>query len=212
MLTAGKDYTVDNGKYVNAGTAYVTVTGKGAYSGTVKIPYTIAPMSIKSAVVTGIANQTYTGKALKPVPVVKLGAKTLSAGTDYKVTYASNKKVGKATVTITGAGNYTGKVSKTFVINPKKTRIKKVTSLTQGFTVKWVKQSAQTTGYQIQYSTNKNFKSGKKTVTIAKAKTVSKKITGLKEKTTYYVRIRTYKKAAAKYGSAWSAVKKVTTK
>ena len=212
VLTAGKDYTVDNGNYVNAGTAYVTVTGKGAYSGTVKIPYTIAPMSIKSAVVTGIANKTYTGKALKPVPVVKLGTKTLSAGRDYKVTYASNKKVGKATVTITGAGNYTDTVSKTFVINPKKTRIKKVTSLTQGFTVKWVKQSAQTTGYQIQYSTNKNFKSGKKTVTISKAKTVSKQITGLEEKTTYYVRIRTFKKAGKKYYSAWSAVKKVTTK
>ena len=57
---------------------------------------------------------TYTGSALKPKVV-----KTASAPSKptYKVSYADNKKVGTATVKITGTGNYGGTVTKTFTIN-----------------------------------------------------------------------------------------------
>ena len=79
-------------------------------------------------------------------------------------------------------------------------------------TVKWKKKS-NITGYQIQYSTNSKFKEGNKTIKIKKAKTVSKKITGLKPSKKYYVRIRTYKIVNKKtYYSSWSKKKNVTTK
>ena len=68
-------------------------------------------------------------------------------------------------------------------------------------------------GYQIQYSANSKFKKGNKTIKIKKAKTVSKKITGLKPSKKYYVRIRTYKIVNKKtYYSSWSKKKNVTTK
>ena len=73
--------------------------------------------SITGATVSGITNATYTSKAIQPVPVVKLGTKTLKSGTDYTVSYKNNTNVGTATVTIIGKGNYTGTISKTFTIN-----------------------------------------------------------------------------------------------
>ena len=82
----------------------------------------------------------------------------------------------------------------------------------RAFTVKWKKKS-NITGYQIQYSTNSKFKKENKTIKIKKAKTVSKKITGLKPSKKYYVRIRTYKIVNKKtYYSSWSKKKNVTTK
>ncbi|MBQ6845177.1 MAG: chitobiase/beta-hexosaminidase C-terminal domain-containing protein [Agathobacter sp.] len=59
----------------------------------------------------------YDGEAKKPkVKSVKLGGKTLKANEDYKVTYKNNKNIGTATVTITGIGDYSGTVKKTFKI------------------------------------------------------------------------------------------------
>ena len=134
---------------------------------------------------------TYTGKAIKPVVY---GGFFLEEGTDYKVTYSNNKKIGKATIKVTGIGDYKGSFTKTFKIVPKGTTISKVAKkTTNSFKLKWNKQTTQTKGYQIQYSTNKNFTSGNKKVTITNNKTTSKKITGLKENKNYYVRIRTYK-------------------
>ena len=74
--------------------------------------------------------------------------------------------------------------------------------------LKW-KKNAKATGYEIQYSTSSKFKSAK-TVSITKNSTVSKKLTKLTRKKTYYVRIRCYKKAGStNYYSAWSAASKV---
>ena len=121
--------------------------------------------------------------------------------------------MGTGTVTITGKGShYTGTVKKTFKINPKGTNLSKLTKKSKGFTAKWKKQSTQTTGYQIQYSTSKTFKKAK-TKTIGKVKTTKASISKLKKKKIYYVRIRTYKKVSGKnYYSGWSKIKKVKTK
>ena len=74
------------------------------------------------------------------------------------------------------------------------------------------KQIKETTGYQIEYSTNKNFKNAK-SVTVSKNTNTSKTIKSLNSKTKYYVRIRTYKTVGkTKYVSAWSSVKSATTK
>ena len=70
------------------------------------------------------------------------------------------------------------------------------------------------TGYQISYSTNKNFKKSKtKTVLVKNKKTKTKTIKKLKSKKNYYVRIRGYKTVnGKKYYGYWSQVKKVKTK
>ena len=99
-----------------------------------------------------------------------------------------------------------------FATNIPSTTITSVKAQSKAFTVKWKKKS-NITGYQIQYSTNSKFKKGNKTIKIKKAKTVSKKITGLKPSKKYYVRIRTYKIVNKKtYYSSWSKKKNVTTK
>ncbi len=196
-LVAGTDYTVLYSKNINAGTATITVTGKGNYGGTATgtfeikktdiapvvslegwtygtrahtpsvevdsnpgkgkatyeyskqgkdtwsttVPteagdytvkatvaetanyhsgtgtadFTIAPTSLAAASVTASA-QTYTGSGLEPEPTVTLGAKTLTAGTDYTVSYSENVNAGTAAITVTGKGNYEGTATGTFEI------------------------------------------------------------------------------------------------
>ena len=68
-------------------------------------------------------------------------------------------------------------------------------------------------GYQIQYSTNKKFKKGNKTITVKSTKSTSATIKKLKSKKTYYVRMRTYKIVnGKKVYSAWSKAKSVKVK
>ena len=96
---------------------------------------------------------------------------------------------------------------------PSETSLVSVTAKSKGFTVKWKKQTKNTTGYQVQYSTSSSFKSGNKTVTISKNSTTTKSFSKLKAKKKYYVRVRTYKSVnGKKYYSSWSKSKSVTTK
>ena len=177
-----------------------------------------AKTSIESAKVSGVKAKTWTGKALEQSPVVEVSGKTLKSDTDYTVVYQNNKNVGKATLTIKGAGSYTGTITKTFKINPKGTSLKKLKKGEKTITVKWKKQAkkmskSRITGYQIRFATNKKFTKGKKTVTVKDYQTVSKKVTKLKDKKTYYVRVRTYKTVSGvKYYSPWSKAKIVKTK
>ena len=62
------------------------------------------------------SSRPYTGSALKPAATVKYGSTKLKKDTDYTVSYSDNKEPGTATVKITGTGNYTGSLSKTFRI------------------------------------------------------------------------------------------------
>lgn len=160
---------------------------------------------------------TYDGKAKKPGVTVKDSKGKTISSKYYAVSYPKGRKnVGKYTVTIKFKGNYSGTIKKTFTIKPKAASISKLTKGKKAFTVKWKKQTQQTTGYQIQYSTSSKFKNAK-SVTISKNKTVSKKITKLKAKKKYYVRIRTYKTVKVngknvKIYSSWSKAKSVKTK
>ena len=162
---------------------------------------------------------TYNGKVQKPSVTVKDSkGKTLKNGTDYTVSYSSGcKNVGRYTVKVTLKGNYSGSKSLTYNINPKGTSVSKVTAAKKGFKVTWKKQATQTTGYEVQYSTDKNFKKGNKTVAITKNKTTSKSVSKLSAKKKYYVRVRTYKTVKisgknVKLYSGWSGAKSVTTK
>ena len=121
-LAGGTDYTVSYYNNVNAGSATVTVTGIGAYTGLTTKNYTInaKPISQASVALSGTAF-TYDGTAKKPTVTVKDGSKTLTNSSDYYVTYKDNTDVGVAKAMVTGLRNYTGTVQKEFTIqeNPK---------------------------------------------------------------------------------------------
>lgn len=154
---------------------------------------------------------TYNGKNKKPKVAVRDNAGNTISSDFYTVAYKNNKEVGKATVTITMKGNYSGAYTKTFIIVPAKTSVSKLTSISKGFKVKWKKQASQVTGYQIQYSTSKSFKNAKQKL-ITNNKTTSCSIKKLTAGKKYYVRIRTYKIVdGKKIYSGWSAAKTITT-
>ena len=200
---------------LEAGTYYVKVS-RGTQMSNVKYGVTVHfsnPTSLKKCTVTlSGTSLIYNGKAQKPSVTVKNGAAKLILGTDYTISYKNNKAVGKAYVTIKGTGAYKDAVTRTFKIVPKGTSISSLSGKSKGFTVKWKKQSTQTTGYQIQYSLSSTFKSSS-TVTVKGTGTLKKTIFGLKKGKKYYVRIRTYKTVSGtKYYSSWSKAKTVKTK
>ena len=133
---------------------------------TAEIP-ALSRISISKASVTlSTSIYAYDGKAKKPGVTVKLNGKTLKNGTDYTVSYSNNTKVGTATVKITGKGNYTGSVSKTYSIknNFKKATVSGISTkaftgknITQSITVKHNgKTLKKGTDYTVSYSNNKS--------------------------------------------------------
>ena len=163
--------------------------------------------SIDNAKITGIESKTYSGEKVTLSLTLKVGKQELENGKDYVVSYKNNLKPGNAQVVIKGINSYKGSVTKTFKITPKKTKVNSLKSGKKSFTIKYKKQTSGS-GYEIQYSTSKKFKSAK-TVKITKNKTVSKTVKKLKAKKTYYVRVRTVKGSCK---SAWSKASKVKTK
>lgn len=172
----------------------------------------LSPKSISSASVSlSIATYSFDGKFKTPSVTVKLGSTALRKGIDYVVSYRNNKNVGKATVVITGKGLYTGTITRTFVINPAKQEIQKLTAKSKGFYIDYAAKG-HATGYEIQYATNSSFSGAKKTV-ITSNKTDKVTVSKLSGNKKYYVRVRTYTTVnGIKYYGAWSAVKTVTTK
>ena len=209
-LKNGTDYTVSYSNNTKVGTAKVTITGKGNYTGSVSKTYSIKN-NFKKATISGISNKSYTGKNITQSITVKYNGKTLKNGTDYTVSYSSNKNIGTATVKVTGKGSYAGTITKTFKINPAKQEIQKLTAKSKAFFVDWA-QKGSATGYEIQYATNSKFTSAKK-VTIKNNKTDKTTVSKLSGKKKYYVRVRSYTTVkGTKYYGAWSSVKNVTTK
>ena len=209
-LKKDTDYTVSYSNNTKVGTAKVTITGKGNYTGSVSKTYNIKN-NFKKATVSGISTKAFTGKNITQSITVKYNGKTLKNGTDYTVSYSSNKNIGTATVKITGKGSYTGTITKTFKINPAKQEIQKLTAKSKAFFVDWA-QKGSATGYEIQYATNSKFTSAKK-VTITNKNTDTKTISKLSGKKKYYVRVRSYTTVkGTKYYGAWSSTKTVTTK
>ena len=204
-LSANKTYYVRVRSYTNRnGKVYY---GAWSYVKSIKT----ANNDITKATVSGISTKAFTGKAITQNVTVKVGNTVLKNGTDYTVSYSNNKKVGKATVKITGKGKYGGVITKTFKINPAKQEIQKLTAKSKAFFVDWA-QKGSATGYEIQYATNSKFTSAKK-VTITNNKTDKTTISKLSGKKKYYVRVRSYTTVkGTKYYGAWSASKSVTTK
>lgn len=159
----------------------------------------------------------YDGKVKTPSVTVKGSDGRVIQPSDYTVTYSKGRKnAGKYTVKITFKGNYNATLATTFVIAPKGTELRSLTPKTKGFSAKWKKNTTQTSGYQLQYSTSSTF-SKAKTVTVSKNQTTGKNILKLRAKKKYYVRIRTYKTVkfngkSQRLYSAWSKAKTVRTK
>ena len=135
-VAGGDHYTVTDGIQTEKGSYVATATlddpSNYAWSdGTTedkKIAWSIGAESLKGATVSGIVKKTYNGKAQTQKPTVKLGGKTLTQGTDYTLGYKNNINAGTATVSIIGAGDYSGSVKKTFTIskaaNPMTAKVK----------------------------------------------------------------------------------------
>ena len=114
VLTEDTDYTVSYDNNTNVGTATVTITGKGNYTGTVLVEFMINPkvLTLKDGDVTidnnGFAcdgnRYQYTGEEIKPI----LSINGLTEGTDYELSYKNNVREGTATATVICKGNYTG--------------------------------------------------------------------------------------------------------
>ncbi|BAK48087.1 hypothetical protein CXIVA_21200 [Clostridium sp. SY8519] len=157
----------------------------------------------------------------------KMNAKTNGDG---KLSYVSSDKriatvsssgivtikgVGTARIIITATQTEKYKAASetvTIKVLPKGIKVAKLTGAKKSFSVKWSKQP-NITGYRIQYSTSKSFKKGSKYKIIKKYNSTSAKISKLKKKKKYYIRIQTYKTIGGKkYYSNWSQVKAVKTK
>lgn len=97
-----------------------------------------------------------------------------------------------------------------------RTSIRKTSTPKKGqIRVDWDK-CANVSGYQVQYSRNKNMKNAKR-ITAKGSNNYSRTIKNLKGKKKYYVRVRTYKTVKVNgknktYYSKWSSKKAVTTR
>ena len=226
ILKNDADYTVEYANNVKPGTATVTVVGKGSYTGSVSVSFTIKPQSAKSDNTIKVSD--ITKNVSKKAQTVNIKASTLGGA---KLTYSSGNKsvkvnaggkitiaknfTGKAVITITAAetAKYRRTSAKiTVTVRPIGTSLTKLTNNAKGkLKIRW-KRNKSVTGYMIQYSTDKNFRKSVKTANIRKNKTTSTTLSKLKKGKTYYVRIATYKKSGGKICSSWSKVKKIRIK
>ena len=223
ILREEKDYTITCYNNINAGAAKIVIQGAGAYSGKYETEYTIQKAQ------NVITAKEITKNASTKKQSANIGA---SAYESANLMYTSNNKsvkvsrqgkitisrkfVGSAVITIKASGtqNYNETSKKiTVTVKPLGTKISKASNTSKGkVTVKW-KEKTSISGYAIQYSTDKKFKAGVKTVNVNGAKKSQKVLSKLKKGKKYYIRIATYKKVGkVKYYSSWSSVKSVKVK
>lgn len=158
-------------------------------------------VSVSKLSFSKIEDQAYTGKAVKPDITVKSGNKILTAGTDYTLSYKNNTKLGTATVTVTGKGNYTGTKKLTFKIVPG-TPALTVKESSGKLSLSWSKAKGAA-GYQLYYSVDGG--AFKKLTTTQKTKYT---FSSPKAGTSYVFKVRAYKKVSGKtlYGAYSEAV------
>ncbi len=221
LLMEDIDYKVTWKNNTNAGTATVTVTGLEPYfRGTLTKTFKIlqANNSITASNVKKMQStkaQTFSlGAAAKGGAKLsyKSNNKNVTVNSSGKVTIAANY-TGESAITITAAATKNYKAAQktvTLTVNPSGTSITKCTNIkTKKADIQW-KKNGSATGYEVQYSTNKTFKSGVKTKSITNASTIKYTAAGLTSQKTYYVRVRAYKTVGKKkLYSSWSGIKTV---
>jgi len=152
----GSDENPNGGNKTDAGND----SNQGTDAGIVNEPDAKGAVDISgnTRVTLSKTSYVYDGKAKKPTVTIKNDSVKLTINVDYTVSYMDNIKVGTASVTITGIGDYSGVVTETFTILPKGTSISgKITAKSKAFTLKWKKTVQSLSGYQVQYSTDRKF-------------------------------------------------------
>lgn len=118
-LALGDDYTIFVVGNLNAGTASMTITFFGNYSGSHTLNYEIKPRSTEGITVDPIPDVTYSpGYAGKPKIVLRDSDGTVLSGYNHSLRCENNEAVGTATVYITLSGNYTGSLVATYEVVP----------------------------------------------------------------------------------------------
>ena len=151
-------------------------------------------ISDKVIAVAAIPAKTYTGKAQTPAPKVTFNGVVLKMGTDYTVAYKNNTNAGKATVTITGKGSFTGTKTANFTINPAAQKLK-VSAAAKTVKAKALKKKAQNTtkvavsGAKGKVTYVKVAKGSSKKLTINK-KTGKIKVAKKTKKGTYKIKVK----------------------
>lgn len=208
-LLENTDYTVKYSNNVDVGTVKATITGINNYSGAAVKEFKITPIKFddkKVSVSLEKSSFVYNGQSITPVVYVAYNHNNLIQNTDFTATYSNNNAPGVATVKITGIGNYSGSISKTYIILPEKiasVSIKKDSATSA--VISW-SAASKVSGYEIL-----KFDSAKNTyvhLTNVSNSQTSYKASSLKNSTAYYYQIRAYKTVNDKnyYGEAGNTV------
>ncbi len=211
-LVLNTDYIVSYKNNVQVGTAEVIVEGKGDYTGSKTVNFTIIKATDQNPPASITCNKTMYEVAygIKPFKI--------KASSNYKMTFTSSnpkivavgKNTGEATIKNTGVATITikaGKASKkvTVKVNPKKPSANSIKAVKgKKLTVKWTKDK-MASGYQVRIATDAKFKKNVKSKNVTKT---SYTFTKLKTGKKYYVSVRSYKKSGKDilYGE-WSKAK-----
>lgn len=208
-LSENTDYTVKYSNNVDVGTVKATITGINNYSGTAVKEFKITPIKFddkKVSVSLEKSSFVYNGQSITPVVYVAYNHNYLIQNTDFTATYSNNNAPGVATVKIKGIGNYSGSISKTYIILPEKiasVSIKK--SSATSAVISW-SAASKVSGYEIL-----KFDSAKNACVhlahVSNSQT-SYKVSSLKNSTAYYYQVRAYKTVNDKhyYGEAGNTV------
>lgn len=208
-LSENTDYTVKYSNNVDVGTVKATITGINNYSGTAVKEFKITPIKFddkKVSVLLEKSSFVYNGQSITPVIYVAYNHNYLIQNTDFTATYSNNNAPGVATVKIKGIGNYSGSISKTYVILPEKiasVSIKKGSATSA--VISW-SAASKVSGYEIL-----KFDSAKNAYVhlayVSNSQT-SYKVSSLKNSTAYYYQVRAYKTVNDKnyYGEVGNTV------
>ncbi len=208
-LLENTDYTVKYSNNVDVGTVKATITGINNYSGTAVKEFKITPIKFddkKVSVSLEKSSFVYNGQSITPVVYVAYNHNNLIQNTDFTATYSNNNAPGVATVKITGIGNYSGNISKTYIILPEKiasVSIKKDSATSA--VISW-SAASKVSGYEIlKFDSAKN--AYVHLANVSNSQT-SYKVSSLKNSTAYYYQIRAYKTVNDKnyYGEAGNTV------
>jgi uncharacterized protein YjdB len=121
-LKKDEDYKVTYSNNINAGTATVTFTGIGGYTGTLKKTFKISKVSDADITVAPVSDVPFVKGGAKPVPTVTYNGKTLKVSKDFTVSYKNNNVVttdsvkNKPEIIIKFKGNYEGQKTVDFNI------------------------------------------------------------------------------------------------
>lgn len=208
-LLENTDYTVKYSNNVDVGTVKATITGINNYSGTAVKEFKITPIKFddkKVSVSLEKSSFVYNGQSIAPVVYVAYNHNNLIQNTDFTATYSNHNAPGVATVKITGIGNYSGSISKTYIILPEKiasVSIKKDSATSA--VISW-SAASKVSGYEIlKFDSAKN--AYVHLANVSNSQT-SYKVSSLKNSTAYYYQIRAYKTVNDKnyYGEAGNTV------